>query len=58
MASLRSRSRSSTWRRNCRRIAARWFVTVVAVGVGFALRVLAIRFNWSMPKFIYNKDLR
>ena len=33
-------------------------VTVVAVGVGFTLRVLAIRFNWSMPKFIYDKDLR
>ena len=33
-------------------------VTVVAVAVGFTLRVLAIRFNWSMPKFIYDKDLR
>lgn len=33
-------------------------VTTVAVAVGFTLRVLAIRFNWSMPKFIYDKDLR
>ena len=33
-------------------------VTVVAIAVGFTLRVLAIRFNWSMPKFIYDKDLR
>ena len=33
-------------------------VTVVAIVVGFTLRVLAIRFNWAMPKFIYDKDLR
>ena len=33
-------------------------VMVVAITVGFALRVLAIRFNWSMPKFVYDKDLR
>jgi uncharacterized membrane protein YeiH len=33
-------------------------VTVFAIVVGFALRILAIRFNWAMPKFIYDKDLR
>jgi uncharacterized membrane protein YeiH len=33
-------------------------VTIVAIVVGFTLRVLAIMFNWSMPKFIYDKDLR
>jgi uncharacterized membrane protein YeiH len=33
-------------------------VTVIAVVVGFTLRILAIRFNWAMPKFIYDKDLR
>jgi len=29
-----------------------------AVAIGFGLRILAIRFNWAMPKFIYDKDLR
>src|SRR5689334_7717853 len=33
-------------------------VTVIAIAVGFTLRVLAILFNWSMPKFIYDKELR
>jgi len=33
-------------------------VTVFTIVVGFALRILAIRFNWAMPKFIYDKDLR
>ena len=33
-------------------------VTVVAMVVGFTLRVLAIVFNWSMPKFVYDKELR
>ena len=33
-------------------------VTLIAVIVGFTLRILAIRFNWAMPKFIYDKDLR
>jgi uncharacterized membrane protein YeiH len=33
-------------------------VTIVAIIIGFSLRVLAIMFNWSMPKFIYDKDLR
>lgn len=33
-------------------------VTIVAVVVGFSLRVAAIVFKWGMPKFIYDKDLR
>lgn len=33
-------------------------VTIVAMIVGFTLRVLAIVFNWSMPKFVYDKELR
>ena len=33
-------------------------VTVIAGVVGFTLRIIAIRFNWAMPKFIYDKDLR
>ena len=33
-------------------------VTILAMVVGFTLRVLAILFNWSMPKFIYDKELR
>ena len=33
-------------------------VTVAAVVIGFGLRVLAILFHWSMPKFIYDKELR
>jgi uncharacterized membrane protein YeiH len=33
-------------------------VTILAIVVGFSLRTFAIMFNWSMPKFIYDKDLR
>jgi len=33
-------------------------VTIVAALVGFALRIFSIMFNWGMPKFIYDKDLR
>ena len=33
-------------------------VTIATIIIGFTLRVLAIRFNWGMPKFIYHKDLR
>jgi uncharacterized membrane protein YeiH len=29
----------------------------IAVIVGFPLRLAAIRFNWAMPKFVYDKDL-
>ncbi len=31
---------------------------LVAVAVGLALRLLAVRFNWGMPKFIYTGDWR
>jgi uncharacterized membrane protein YeiH len=34
------------------------FVTILAIIVGFSLRTLAIMFNWGMPKFIYDKELR
>jgi uncharacterized membrane protein YeiH len=33
-------------------------VTILAILIGFTLRVLAILFNWSMPKFVYDKELR
>lgn len=38
--------------------AAHEFVTILAIIVGFSLRVFAIMFNWGMPKFIYDKELR
>ena len=28
----------------------------VALAVGLALRLLALRFNWQMPKFVYRDD--
>lgn len=33
-------------------------VVLVAIAVGFTLRVLAIINKWEMPKFVYDKDLR
>jgi len=33
-------------------------VIIVAMAVGFPLRMLAIFFKWEMPKFVYDKDLR
>ena len=33
-------------------------VSILAIVIGFTLRVLAILFNWSMPKFVYDKELR
>ena len=38
--------------------AAHEFVTILAIIVGFSLRTFAIMFNWGMPKFIYDKELR
>jgi uncharacterized membrane protein YeiH len=32
-------------------------VMVVAMAVGLALRLLAIRYGWNMPKFVYTRDL-
>lgn len=31
-------------------------VTLAAVGGGLTLRLLAVRYGWGMPKFVYNKD--
>lgn len=31
--------------------------TFVALAFGLTLRLLALRFNWNMPKFVYTKDL-
>ncbi|UXN75197.1 trimeric intracellular cation channel family protein [Devosia sp. A8/3-2] len=33
-------------------------VMLVAIAVGFALRVMALIRKWEMPKFVYDKDLR
>jgi uncharacterized membrane protein YeiH len=33
-------------------------VSVIAIVVGFALRALAIRYKWGMPKFVYDRDVR
>jgi uncharacterized membrane protein YeiH len=32
-------------------------VMIVAMAVGLALRLLAIRYGWNMPKFVYTRDL-
>lgn len=32
-------------------------VAFAAMGCGLALRMLAIRFGWNMPKFVYARDL-
>lgn len=31
-------------------------VTITALIAGLALRLLAVRYGWGMPKFVYNKD--
>lgn len=33
-------------------------VILVAILIGFPLRVAALVFRWEMPKFVYDKDLR
>jgi uncharacterized membrane protein YeiH len=33
-------------------------VILVAIAVGFPLRMLAIIYKWEMPKFVYDKDWR
>ena len=33
------------------------FVMFVAMVLGLAMRLLALRFNWHMPKFVYTQDL-
>jgi uncharacterized membrane protein YeiH len=32
-------------------------IMVIAMAVGLTLRLMALRFNWSMPKFVYTQDL-
>ena len=32
-------------------------VMIVAMATGLALRLLAIRYGWNMPKFVYTRDL-
>ncbi|MEN5080920.1 trimeric intracellular cation channel family protein [Bosea sp. TWI1241] len=32
-------------------------IMVIAMAVGLTLRMMALRFNWSMPKFVYTQDL-
>lgn len=32
-------------------------VTLSAMAIGLAMRLLAIRFGWNMPKFVYTRDL-
>lgn len=32
-------------------------VMIAAMAAGLALRLLALRYNWNMPKFIYTRDL-
>lgn len=33
-------------------------MATIAIVVGFTLRVLALRFKWEMPKFVYDRDMR
>jgi len=32
-------------------------VMLAAMAIGLTLRLLALRFNWSMPKFVYDRDV-
>jgi uncharacterized membrane protein YeiH len=32
-------------------------VTIVAMAAGLVLRLLAIRYGWNMPRFVYTRDL-
>jgi len=32
-------------------------VMIVAMAAGLALRLLAIRYGWNMPRFVYTRDL-
>jgi uncharacterized membrane protein YeiH len=44
-------------------VGGTWFglnhalVTLVASVIGLAVRLLAIRYRWEMPKFVYDRDL-
>jgi uncharacterized membrane protein YeiH len=32
-------------------------VMIVAMAAGLALRLLAIRYRWNTPRFVYTRDL-
>ncbi len=33
-------------------------MVIIAIALGFTLRVLAIALKWEMPKFVYDRDMR
>lgn len=33
-------------------------MVIVAIAIGFTLRVMAIAFKWEMPKFVYDREMR
>jgi uncharacterized membrane protein YeiH len=33
-------------------------MVIVAIVLGFGLRVLALVFHWEMPKFVYDREMR
>ena len=33
-----------------------WLSTLIVFAIGLTFRLLAIRFRWEMPKFIYDRD--
>lgn len=33
-------------------------MVILAIALGFAIRVLAIVFKWEMPKFVYDREMR
>ena len=33
-------------------------MALIAMGIGFPLRVAAIAFKWEMPKFVYDREMR
>jgi uncharacterized membrane protein YeiH len=33
-------------------------MVLIAIAIGFSLRVLALVFKWEMPKFVYDPDMR
>jgi uncharacterized membrane protein YeiH len=32
------------------------WASIIAAGIGFIIRLLAIRYKWQMPKFVYNEE--
>ncbi|MCR6671660.1 trimeric intracellular cation channel family protein [Devosia ginsengisoli] len=33
-------------------------MAIIAIVIGFTLRVLALAFHWEMPKFVYDREMR